>query len=98
MAFSFSANFLQRSPELARKVKAAEEKAVDYIRANEKEARSYLAKYTGLPEPVAMNIPLDEFIKLEELDKKAGQAYFDVLYKEGAYKEKVDTTKLYYEN
>ena len=96
MAFSFSAKFLQRSPELARKVKAAEEKAVDYIRANEKEARSYLPKYTGLPEPLAMSIPLDRFMKLEEFDKEGGQAYFEVLYKEGAYKKWIDTTKLYY--
>jgi hypothetical protein len=35
---------------------------------------------------------------LYEYDRKAGQEYFDVLYKEGAYKDKVDTTKLYYEN
>jgi NitT/TauT family transport system substrate-binding protein len=98
MAFSFSAKFLEERPEQAKKVKAAMDKAVDYIRGHEQEARPYLVEYTGLPEPVAMAIPLDEFIKLEELNKKAGQAYFDVLYKEGAYKEKVDTTKLYYED
>jgi NitT/TauT family transport system substrate-binding protein len=98
--FAFSARFLQERPEQAKKVKAALDKAVDYIRGHEQEARPYLARpeYTGLPEPLAMTIPFDEFIKLEELDKKAGQEYFDVLYKEGAYKEKVDTTKLYYEN
>lgn len=96
MAFSFSARFLEERPEQAKKVKAAMDKAVDYIRGHEQEARPYLIKYTGLPEPVAMTILLDEFIKLEEFNKKAGQAYFNVLYKEGAYKEKIDTTKLYY--
>ena len=44
-----------------------------------------------------MTIPLDRFITLEEFDKKAGQDMFDLLYKEGAYKQKLDTTKLYYE-
>ena len=97
MAFSFSAKFLEERPEQAKKIKAAMDKAVDYIRGHEQEARPYLVKYTGLPEPVAMTIPLDEFIKLEEFNKKAGKDYFNVLYKEGAYKEKVDTTKLYYE-
>jgi len=98
MAFSFSKEFLEEQPEDAKKVKAAMEKAVDYIRANDQEVRSYLVEYTGLPEPVAMAIPLDRFITLEELDKRAGQDYFDVLYKEGAYKQELDTTKLYYEN
>jgi NitT/TauT family transport system substrate-binding protein len=95
-AFAFSAKFLEQRPEQAMKLKAVMEKAVDYIRANEKETRPYLVKYTGLPESVAMSIPFDEFIKLEEFDKRAGQEYFDLLYKEGAYKERVDTTELYY--
>lgn len=94
--FSFTAKFLKDSPELAGKVKAAQEKAVDYIRGHEQEARPYLVKYTGLPEPVAMTIPFDKWIKMEEFNKEAGQAYFEVLYKEGAYKKRIDTTKLYY--
>jgi NitT/TauT family transport system substrate-binding protein len=96
--FAFSAQFLKERPEQAMKVKAAIEKAVDYIRTNEKEARPYLVTYTGLPENLAMNLPFDKWIKLDELDRKAGQEYFDVLYREGAYKDKVDTTKLYYKD
>ena len=95
-AFSFNAQFLEEYPKTAKKVKAAIEKAVDYIRAHEQEVRPYLVTYTGLPEPVAMRIPWDKFIKLNELDKKAGQELFDMLFEEGAYKQKVDTTKLYY--
>jgi NitT/TauT family transport system substrate-binding protein len=97
-AFSFSTKFLKERPEDAKKVKAAMDKAVDYIRGHEQEARPYLVKYTGLPEPVAMACPIDEFMKLDEIDEQAGQDYFDVLYKEGAYKQKLDTTKLYYED
>lgn len=96
-AFSFSTKFLKKGPELAKKLKVAEERAVDYIKAHEKEARSHLVKYTGLPEPLAMAIPFDKWIKIKELDKGAGQDYFNVLYKEGAYKKRTDTTKLYYE-
>lgn len=95
-AFAFSAKFLRERPEQTKKLKAVMDKAVDYIRANEKEARPYLVKYTGLPEPIAMSMQFDQFIKLDEYDKRAGQEYFDLLYKEGAYKEWVDTTKLYY--
>ena len=95
-AYAFSANFLQKNPEQAKKLKAILDKGVDYIRTNENEARPYLVKYTGLPESVAMSILFDKFIKLEEFDKKAGQEYFDLLYKGGAYQVWVDTTKLYY--
>jgi NitT/TauT family transport system substrate-binding protein len=97
-AFSFNTQFLKERPKTAKKIKGAMEEAVDYIRANEQEVRSYLVKYTGLPEPVAMHMPYDKFITLDEINKNACQAYFDILYSEGAYKEKVDTTKLYYDN
>jgi NitT/TauT family transport system substrate-binding protein len=95
-AFAFAAKLLRQRPEQATKLKACLDKAVDYIRANEKEVRPYLVKYTGLPEAVAMSISFDQWIKLDEFDKRAGQEYFDLLYKEGAYKERVDTTELYY--
>jgi len=96
-AFSFSAKFLQERPEVAKKVKAAIEKGVDYIKTNEQEARGYLSKYAQLPPPVAARIPFEKWIKIKNLDKKAPQLFFDVLYKEGAYQKKIDTTTLYYE-
>jgi len=37
-------------------------------------------------------------MKVETLEKEATQRFFDILYKEGAFKKKVDTTRLYYEN
>jgi hypothetical protein len=57
-----------------------------------------LTKYLGLPDWVAMNVPLTKWMKVETLDKEATQQYFDLFYKEGAYKKRVDTSKLYYEN
>jgi ABC-type nitrate/sulfonate/bicarbonate transport system substrate-binding protein len=96
-AFSFTTTFLNDYPKTTKKVKKAIEKAVDYIRSNEQEVRPYITKYTSLPEPVAMRLPLDKWMKLSEYNKAAGQEYFDLLYKEGAYKTKVDTTKLYYD-
>jgi len=96
-AFSFSAKFLRERPEVAKKVKAAIEKGVDYIKANEQEARGYLSKYAQLPPPVAARIPFEKWIKIRDLDKKAPQLFFDVLYKEGAYQKKIDTAALYYE-
>jgi ABC-type nitrate/sulfonate/bicarbonate transport system substrate-binding protein len=97
-AFGFSAQFIKQNPMLAKKVKAVYYKAVDFIEKDEKAARPLLPKYTGLSEAIAMNIRIQKWMKIETLDKEATQQYFDLLYKEGAYKKRVDTTKLYYEN
>lgn len=96
-AFSISGKFLKNYPAKAGKIKAAIEKGVDFIRQNEKEARICLEKYTHLPKPVAMRIPFDKWIKLKELDKSSGEDYFQVLYREGAYKKPMDTKNLYME-
>jgi NitT/TauT family transport system substrate-binding protein len=95
--FAFSTQFVQERPEVAKKVKAAIEKGAAFIKTNEQEARGFLVKYAQLPPPVAAQIPFEKWIKIKDLDKKGPQAYFDILYKDGAYQKKVDTTKLYYE-
>ena len=96
--FGFSAQFIRQSPLLAKKVKSVYYKAVDLIDKDRKAARLLLIKYLSLPESIAMNMPLTNWIKVETLNKQATQQYFDLLYKEGAYKKRIDTTKLYYEN
>ncbi len=96
--FGFSAQLLKQNPVLAKRLKTIYYKAVDLIEKDEKAARPLLIKYTGLSEPIAMNIPIQNWMKIEILDREATQKYFDVLFKEGAYKKRVDTTKLYYEN
>jgi len=96
--FAFSAQFLKQNPTLAKRVKKIYYNAVDLIDRNRNAYRPLLTKYLDLPEPFAMSIPLTNWMKVEKLDKEATQRYFDILYKEGAYKKKVDTTKLYYED
>jgi ABC-type nitrate/sulfonate/bicarbonate transport system substrate-binding protein len=96
--FGFSSQLLKENPGLAKKTKAIYYKAVDLIDKDRTAYRPLLIKYLGLPESVAMNIPLQHWMKIETLDREATQQYFDLLYREGAYKKKVDTTKLYYEN
>ena len=97
-AFAFSSQLLKENPGLAKKVKGIYYKAVDLIDKGRTAYRPLLTKYLGLPDWVAMNVPLTNWMKIETLDKEATQQYFDLLYKEGAYKKRVDTTKLYYEN
>ncbi len=96
--FGFSAQFMKQNPLLAKRVKSVYYKAVDLIDKDRKAARPLLMKYLNLPEWIAMNVPLTNWMKVETLNKQATQQYFDLLYREGAYKKKIDTTKLYYEN
>ena len=97
-AFGFSAQFLKQNPMLAKKLKSIYYKAVDIIDKDRDAVRPLLIKYLGVSDWVAMNVPLTNWMKVETLDKEATQQYFDLLYREGAYKKKIDTTKLYYED
>ena len=98
VGFGFSSQLLNENPGLAKKVKGIYYRAVDLIDRDITAYRPLLTKYLGLPDWVAMNVPLTKWMKIETLDKEATQQYFDLLYREGAYKKKIDTTKLSYAN
>jgi len=95
--FTFNSRFVKEKPLVAKKVKAAYYKAVDFIYANETEARKFLPKYTNLPEPLAMKIPWENWVKVEEYNKTSGQPYFEVFKREGLFQKDVDTSKLFYQ-
>jgi NitT/TauT family transport system substrate-binding protein len=96
-AFTFNSKFLKEKPLVAKKVKIAIYKGVDFINTNEQEARKFLVKYANLPEPFAMKIPLDTWTKVEQFNKSSAQAYFELWEKEGLFKKHIDTTQLYYQ-
>jgi len=96
--FAFNSKFLKEKPTLAKKVKAAIYKGVDFIQTNEGEARIILAKYTSLPEPFAMKIPWEPWTKIEQYNKSFGQPYFEVFKKEGLFQKHIDTSQLYYQD
>ncbi len=96
-AFTFNTKFLKERPLVAKKVKAAVDKGVDFINTHEQEARKFLVKYAKLPEPFAMKIPFDSWWKAEQYNKSYGQPYFDLLKKEGLFQKQIDTTQLYYQ-
>ncbi|MGZ3523519.1 MAG: ABC transporter substrate-binding protein [Thermodesulfobacteriota bacterium] len=95
--FTFNSKFVREKPLVAKKVKAAYYKAVDFIYSNETEARKFLPKYTNLPEPLAMKIPWENWVKVEEYNKTSGQPYFEVFKREGLFQKDVDTSKLFYQ-
>jgi len=95
--FTFNSKFIKQKPLVAKRVKAAYYKAVDFIYSNETEARKFLPKFTNLPEPFAMKIPWENWVKVEEYNKSWGQPYFELLKKEGLFQKNVDTSKLFYQ-
>ncbi len=95
--FTLNSKFVKEKPLLAKKVKSAYYKAIDFIYSNEAEARKFLPKYTNLPEPFAMKIPWEHWVKIEEYNKSSGQPYFELLMKEGLFQKQVDTSKLFYQ-
>ncbi len=95
--FAFNSKFLKEKPLVAKKVKAAYYKSMDFIQTHEVEARKFLAKYTNLPEPFAMKIPFEFWTKVEQYDKSLGQPYFELLRKEGLFQKHVDTSQLFYQ-
>jgi NitT/TauT family transport system substrate-binding protein len=95
--FAFNSKFLKEKPVLAKKVKAALYKGIDFIYTNEQEARKFLVKYANLPEPFAMKIPWEPWVKVEQYKKSWGQPYFEVLKKEGLFQKHIDTSQLYYQ-
>jgi len=97
-AYGFSTQFLNENPERAKKLKAAYYKAADLINKDKDAYRPLLVKYTGVTDEVAKEVPIQLWMKVETLNKQSTQKYFDLLYKEGAYQQWLDTTKLYYEN
>jgi len=95
--FAFNSKFIKERPLVAKKVKTALYKGIDFIQTNEGEARKFLIKYANLPEPFAMKIPWEPWIKVEQYNKSWGQPYFEVLKKEGLFQKHIDTSQLYYQ-
>lgn len=81
--FVFSSKFVREHPELAKKVIAALEKAVDYINANPTEYKKILPKYTPISEDIALRTTNIPYWKLHEIDRQQIQKQTDMLFDKG---------------
>jgi NitT/TauT family transport system substrate-binding protein len=78
-----STKFLNERPDVAKRYQAAIDRAVDFIRANENEARSYLPKYTGVSESVAGKSGLYILWKVGDIRHDMIQRYADLTHEQG---------------
>lgn len=91
----FSAKYLKENPAKAEKIKAAVEKAVDYINAHESEAKALLPKYTPLDASIAAKVKLYKFDNDDSVYRDYVQKLADLLYEGKEIKKRIDTSALF---
>jgi len=93
-----SAHFAQSHPEIVARLKEAMERSIDFIRRNEVESRSIMAKAIGMPEESARRLGINTYWKTSEVDKLAVQSLADLFLQHGALESAVDTRAMYVGN
>jgi NitT/TauT family transport system substrate-binding protein len=90
---AFTADFITKRPDVAKRFAQAWSKAIDYVRANPKEARKYLAKNTMTPDNVVDTVPMLGYIMTKDMSaKQLGylQTFADFGQQIGVVPEKID--------
>lgn len=90
-----SSSFVKAKPETARRFIAAMNEVTDFMRANEKEARSVIAKRARLDTEVADRMDLLHYWKLSETQFPLVQKYLDYLRNEGILKTQIKAEDIY---
>jgi NitT/TauT family transport system substrate-binding protein len=90
-----SSKFLKENPDVAIKIKAAMDRAVDFISLNEGVAKRYFPKYTPITEDLAPKVLIYEMEK-NPANKTAIQVLADILYEGGEIKNPINTSTMWY--
>jgi len=93
--YVLSSKFVKENPLIAKKVRDAMYKAVDFIKNNDREAREIMAKWTGSDPQIAMKVNLWDQVKVEDVDREALQKLADIFHDAGITNKKIDTSRLY---
>lgn len=80
----FSDEYLSKHPDIVRKIMAGLAKSFEFIRTHEKEARSFLPKYTKVEESLCMIAAMREYQAMEPLERIQDQ--IDLMVKYGYVK------------
>jgi len=93
-AFPLSTKFLQEHHDKAKKIYKAIDKAIDFIKAHEDEAKRLVPKYTGLEDNIALKAGLYEWWKMDEIKLEPMQKLANMLYENGEVSVKLDVSKM----
>jgi NitT/TauT family transport system substrate-binding protein len=89
-----SSEFARTDPDTTRRVIAALYEAVDYMRANPREAKAALTNYTSIRQDVALRTPNIPFTKMGEIDLPTLQKQTDILTEAKIVSRQMDATEL----
>ncbi len=87
-AYAATQDFVDDNPRTIAAFERAMTRAVEYMRANESEAKKLVAEYTGAKPELVAQIPLNKWST--ELSVEGIQKTADLMRKEGLIKEEVD--------
>lgn len=82
-------------PDYVKKIVAAIDEAIDFIRVHPETAASYYSKYADVPEAVAKTLPVLHYWKSTETNLQVCQVYADLLNREGVLRAPLDVRTLY---
>ncbi|MEK9138506.1 MAG: ABC transporter substrate-binding protein, partial [Bacteroidota bacterium] len=68
-----SKRFLSERPNVTKRLRAAMERAIDFIRSNEAESRAILGRSIGMPEGTAKRLGINTYWKLQEVNPDSVQ-------------------------
>lgn len=88
-------DWVRANPDLARKIKAAFDKAIDFVRQSPEEAKKVLPKYTPLPADIAARTRVCLYWKVEDADRSAIQKFADLLTAEKILSDSVETGPMF---
>lgn len=89
-------SYAEANPETIEKIKRAQDQAVDYMRANQDEARKILARFTPYDEATVMQAETGWVLKSDEaIDFEKLQEYADILYEGGEFDQRLDVRTLF---
>lgn len=94
--FVLSSKFIKENPESAKKIVKALDDAVNYIRANEKEVKLIIPKYTALSEDLANKVGLVWCWKNGEIKLPVIQKLADKFRSPDGLTDRIDVSKIYY--
>lgn len=90
--FLISSEFIKKQPNKAKSLVRAIDRAIDFVRANETLARSYLPKYVSVSPELAELVKLPDYWKSNELETEIIQGQLDFLFGSNFLDAKVNVT------
>jgi len=91
-----SSELIKSNPQKAERIKKSFEQAIEYIRQNPEEARKIILKFVSVDEKIALTAPLDDYLKVNEINIDKAQELADILYGEKLMDKAIKFSDLIY--